>query len=108
MNIAVLTSPSTQSSALTLAASLAKLGVTVVGVPPGERVNHFGEVLTFRLPNSGFKGRVSSKLWVLFPDDPFGHEVLKIDVPLTYAIWKTYGFDRHAAVLLARDHFLRP
>lgn len=107
-NLAVLTSPSTQSSALTLAASLAKLGATVVGVPPGERVNHFGEVLRFRLPNSGLEGRTSSKLHVIFPDDPLGHDMLAVDVPLTFAVWQQYDFDRHAAVLLARDFFTQP
>jgi len=105
-HVAVLTSTSTQSSALILAASLAKLGATIVGVPPGERVNHFGEVLQFRLPNSGLEGRVSSKLHVLFPDDPFGHELLAVDIPLTYAAWQHYDFDRHATVLLALDHFV--
>lgn len=42
----------------------------VVGEPTGQKPNHYGEVKTFRLPNSGFEVSYSTTFWKRVSGDP--------------------------------------
>lgn len=46
-----------------------KLGALLVGQPTGQGVNHYGEVKTFKLPNSEIEVQYSSKYFKLIEDD---------------------------------------
>jgi C-terminal processing protease CtpA/Prc len=67
--LCVLIGPGTFSSAMILANTIRRSGIgTLIGEPTGEPPNSPGEVLTFRLRNSGLAGSVSSARFVLDPD----------------------------------------
>jgi len=46
-----------------------KLGALLVGQPTGQGVNHYGEVKTFKLPNTKIEVQYSSKFFKLIDDD---------------------------------------
>lgn len=60
----VLIGTDTFSSAVLNAWNLKKAGCTLVGKPTGGAVNHYGEVKTFTLPNSGIMASYSTKLFI--------------------------------------------
>lgn len=67
--LCVLIGPNTFSSAMMLANTVQQSGVgTLIGEPTGEPPNSHGEVLAFRLKQSGLAGQVSSARFVLHPD----------------------------------------
>lgn len=43
---------------------------TIVGEPTGQKPNHYGQVRTFRLPNSGLDVNYSTVFWKLVDGDP--------------------------------------
>jgi len=57
----VLAGENTFSSALINTVQLKDIGATFVGEPTGGSVDHFGQVSTFTLPNSGMKVQYSNK-----------------------------------------------
>lgn len=67
----VLIGAATQSSALMNAIQLrGALGATLVGSPAGQRPNHYGEMRTFELANSGIQVSYSTKLFRMVENDP--------------------------------------
>lgn len=61
----------TYSSALMNALDIQNLGGVLVGEPTGGKPNAYGEVHSFRLPNSGFQVQFSTRYWRLLEDsDP--------------------------------------
>jgi hypothetical protein len=59
----------TFSSGLWAAYDLKKLGAIVVGEPSGGKPNHFGEVKSLELPESGWRVFYSTKRWTLLPNE---------------------------------------
>jgi hypothetical protein len=101
--VIVLCSAWTYSSGYDLAVSLYRLGATLVGVPSSQAGNCFGDVLMFKLNNTGIKGQVSFKYMLAFPDDPEKGRVLRPHFELTYDKLASYGFDPNAEILLALE-----
>jgi len=68
----VIIGPQTFSSAIINAVDLKKqLGAYIVGRPTASRPNHYGEVKSFKLPESGIQISYSTKYFILFEDqDP--------------------------------------
>ncbi len=78
----------TFSSALLNALDLRSTSAIFVGEPTGGRPNHFGEVKTFQLPNSGLTVAYSTKYFRRIPDaDPPSMEP-DIHVEPTFEQWK--------------------
>jgi hypothetical protein len=102
-HVMVLSSHKTFNSGYTMMRYLYRAGATIVGTPSGQAGNCFGDILDFRLPNSGLTGNVSHKRYVEFPDDPAMGRVLWPHHLLTYGKLASYGFDRNAEVLLALE-----
>jgi hypothetical protein len=103
-NVIVLTSPETFSSGFWLAADLNKAGAKLVGTASSQAGNSFGDVISFNLPNSRIFCSVSTKQFVLFPDDSKKGKILKPDCELTYKKLASYNFDPNAEVLLALEY----
>jgi len=82
---------------------LYKLGAILVGVPSGQAGNCFGDVLMFKLNNTGISGQVSFKYMLTFPNDPEKGRVLRPNYELTYDKLASYGFDPNAEILLALE-----
>jgi hypothetical protein len=101
--VIVICSAWTYSSGYDLMATLYKLGATLVGVPSSQAGNCFGDVLMFKLKNTGISGQVSFKLMLAFPDDPERGRLLQPDFPLTYSKLASCDFDPNADILLAID-----
>jgi len=104
-NLVVLSSAWTYSSGFTMLAALEGLGATVVGTPSAHAGNNFGDSLLFQLTNTQFRGAVSFKRNVTFPDDPDKGHCLIPDVLLTHEKWASLNFDPNAEVLLAMEVF---
>ncbi|MDH4271525.1 MAG: S41 family peptidase [Candidatus Aminicenantes bacterium] len=104
-NIIVLTSSKTFSSAYWLAADLTKAGAKLVGIPSGQAGNSFGDVLSFRLKNSGLAGGVSYRQFLKFPDDQAKGKILRPDFELTYEKLRQFDFDPNAEILWALELF---
>jgi len=102
--VTVLIGPRTQSSASMNAAELRqRLAATLIGQPTGQRPNHFGELKSFTLPNSGLPVKHSTRYFRPVAGDP---EAVMPDVvvPLTSA--DSFSFDDaayRAAIALPRD-----
>lgn len=101
LEIIIISSAQTYSSAFTLMAMFYKLGAKIVGVPSSQSGNCFGDVLMFQLKNTGIRGYVSHKLFVGFPDHPGLGQVLKPHRELTYEDLLRCHFDPNASILLA-------
>jgi hypothetical protein len=101
--VMVVCSPGTYSSGYDLAVLLYKLGAILVGVPSSQAGNCFGDVLMFRLNNTGIRGQVSFKYMLAFPTDPEKGRVLRPHFELTYKKLASYRFDPNAEVLLALE-----
>ena len=102
-NIVVLCSALTYSSGYDLVVSFYKMGATLVGVPSSQAGNCFGDVLMFKLNNTGISGQVSYKQMLAFPNDPERGRLLRPHFELTYIKLASYGFDPNAEILLALE-----
>lgn len=102
-NVLVLVSPWTSSSGLDMTLYLYRAGATLVGTPSAQAPNSFGNLLEWRLDNSGIKGEVSSSFDISFGDDPILGRVLSVHRPLTYEYLASHGFDPNATFLFALE-----
>ena len=100
-HIFILSSELTFSTGYNLMVDLYQLGGEIVGIPSGQAGNSCGDVRSFELANSKFKGNVSTKSFIAFPDDPEAGALLKPKYPLTYEQFKAYDFDENAALRYA-------
>jgi hypothetical protein len=101
--VLVLCSPTTFSSGFNVLTGLLTMGAQVVGTPSAQPGNNFGDVLRFRLRNTGIEGFVSHKQIVAFPDDLATGQCLEPHYPLTLARFADFDFDPNAEVLLALE-----
>lgn len=98
---------STFSSALINAVEFKAAGATLVGTPTGGSVDHFGEVSSFTLPNSGLAVQYSNNFFdlgsMLDAAKPYGTESLPPDIeaPQTLADYLA-GKDTAVETILAR------
>lgn len=95
----VAVAPWTYSGGFWVAAALRRMGAWLVGVPSGQAGNAYGQVKSATLSNSRIQVGVSSRRFLLFPEDRDGMDVLPVDVPLTEARWRATGYDPNAALL---------
>ena len=100
-DIFILSSELTFSTGFDLMLDLYRLGGKIVGIPSGQAGNSCGDVRSFELANSGFKGNVSTKSFSAFPDDPEDGSLLEPQYLLTYEQLKGYGFDNNATLRYA-------
>lgn len=100
-DVIVVVSPATYSGGFWIAAGLHRLGAKLVGVPSAQAGNAYGHVKYTTLTNSGIRVGVSSRRFVLFPENPDGMGVLPVDLPLTEERWREAGYDPNASLLLA-------
>jgi len=99
--VVVVVAPRTYSGGFWIAAALHRMGARLVGVPSAQAGNAYGHVKYITLSNSGIQVGVSSRRFLLFPEDPSGMTVLPVDIPLTEACWRETGYDPNASMLLA-------
>jgi hypothetical protein len=102
-SIVVLVTPRTFSSGFTLSKYLYLAGAVLVGTPPAQAANCFGETLEWRLDNTAIRGSVSGTHYNTFPNDPELGRVLPVQYPLTYDKLASYGFDPNAEYLYALE-----
>jgi hypothetical protein len=102
-NVFVLMTPWTSSSGLDMALFLYRAGATLIGTPSGQAPNSWGNLLEWRLDNTGIRGEVSSSFEIVFGNDPDKGRVLPVHYPLTYEKLASYEFDRNAIFLYAMD-----
>jgi CubicO group peptidase (beta-lactamase class C family) len=102
-NVVVLTGSETSGSGFTLAMYLYLAGATLVGTPPGQAANSFGNGQEWRLDHTGIEGTVSTTYSVLFPDGSEAARVLPVHYPLTYEKLASFGFDPNAEYLYALE-----
>ena len=102
-NVMVLVSPWTSSSGLDMTLYLYRAGATLVGTPSAQAPNSFGNLLEWRLDNSGIEGEVSSSFDIAFGDDPMLGRVLSVHRPLTHEYLASHGFDPNATFILALE-----
>jgi hypothetical protein len=100
-HIFVLSSELTFSTGFNMMVDLYQLGGEIVGIPSGQAGNSCGDVRQFELANSKFKGNVSTKSFIAFPDDPEAGRLLRPHHPLTYEKFKSYNFDENATLRFA-------
>jgi hypothetical protein len=99
--ILILSSELTFSTGFNLMVDLYRLGGEIVGIPSGQAGNSCGDVRSFELAHSKFKGNVSTKSFLAFPDDPAAGELLEPQHPLSYERFKAYAFDENATMRYA-------
>jgi hypothetical protein len=104
--ILVLVNPGTYSSGFTMAKLLYLAGATLVGTPPAQASNCFGENIMWKLRHTGIEGSVSGSYFNTFPNDPELGRVLPVHYPLTYDILTSYDFDPNAEYLYALETLL--
>jgi hypothetical protein len=75
----------------------------LVGAPRAQAPKSFGELLEWRLENSGIEGEVSGSFDIAFGDDAELGLVLGVHHPLTFEKIASYDFDPHATFLLALE-----
>jgi hypothetical protein len=102
-NVLVLVSPWTSSSGLDMTLWLYRAGATLVGTPSGQAPNSFGNLIEWRLDNSGLEGEVSSSFDIAFVDDSGLGRALAVHHPLTYEKLAAYDFDPNATFLFALE-----
>lgn len=101
--VLVLMTPWTSSSGLDMALFLYRAGAELVGTPSAQSPNSWGELLEWRLNNSGIKGEVSHSFTIEFGDDPEKGRVLPVHHLLTYEKFKSYNFDINSEFLYAME-----
>jgi hypothetical protein len=100
-HVLVLMTPRTSSSGLDMALYLYLCGAKLVGTPSAQAPNSWGNLLEWRLTNSGINGEVASSFDIPFGDDPERGRVLPVHFPLTYEKLASYDFDHNACFLYA-------
>jgi hypothetical protein len=100
-DVLVLMTPRTSSSGLDMALYLYLCGAKLVGTPSAQAPNSWGNLLEWKLANSGINGEVSSSFDIAFGDDPEKGRVLPVHFPLTYEKLASYDFDHNACFLYA-------
>jgi hypothetical protein len=100
-HVLVLMTPRTSSSGLDMALYLYLCGAKLVGTPSAQAPNSWGNLLEWRLTNSGVNGEVASSFDIAFGDDPEKGRVLPVHFPLTYEKLASYDFDYNACFLFA-------
>jgi hypothetical protein len=100
-HVFVLMTPMTSSSGLDMAMYLYRCGAKLVGTPSAQSPNSWGNLLEWRLTNSGITGEVASSFDIAFGDDPGKGQVLPVDFPLTWEKLASYGFDHNACFVFA-------
>jgi hypothetical protein len=101
-NIVVLTDEGTYSAAFQFLYYLHHMGAKSVGVPPQQSPNAFMEITEFTLPESKLRGSIANSLQLYMPEDPKADTFL-VTHPLTYEVFRHYGFDSEAALRYALD-----
>jgi C-terminal processing protease CtpA/Prc len=101
--ILVLVNPGTYSSGFTMARHLYLAGATLVGTPPAQASNCFGESIPWILKHTRIGGVVSVSYYNQFPNDPVVGRVLPVHYPLSYDKLAAYGFDPNAEYLYALE-----
>ena len=102
-NVLVVTTATTYSSGFTLAEYLYLAGATLVGTPSGQSANCYGEIIWWKLSNTGLAGGVSGTQYIIFPEDAELGQVLPVHYPLTYEKLASYGFDPNASLRYALE-----
>lgn len=102
-HVFVLVSPFTSSSGLDMTLYLFRAGATLIGTPSAQAPNSWGNLLNWKLTNSGIEGEVSSSFDIAFPDDPQRGRVLPVHYDLTYDKLASYSFDPDATFLYAME-----
>jgi len=102
-NVIVICDEVTFSAGFDMECNLYYNGATIVGVPSSQAGNSFGNVMIWKLNNSGIEGNVSYKCDLSFPNDPEKGKVLNPHYPLTYEKLAQYGFDPNASVIYALE-----
>jgi hypothetical protein len=101
--VLVLMTPRTSSSGLDMTLFLYRTGAKLVGTPSGQSPNSWGNLLEWRLTNSGINGEVSSSFDIAFGNDPEKGRVLPMHFPLTWEKLASYDFDHNACFLFAME-----
>jgi hypothetical protein len=101
--IIVLSTDATHSSGFDLMLNLKRIGAITVGVASGQSGNCFGNIRMFELNESKIKGKVATRFFIAFPENPKTHLTLEPDFELTYDLYSTYHFDENAILLYALD-----
>jgi len=102
-NVIVICDEITFSAGFDMMRNLYNNGATIVGVPSSQAGNSFGNIIMWKLNNSGVEGSVSYKCDLSFPNDPEKGKVLTPHYQLTYKKLKQYGFDPNASVRYALE-----
>jgi len=100
-HILILSSEGTFSTGYNLMVDLHRLGGEIVGIPSGQAGNSCGDVRSFMLSHSKFRGNVSTKSFTAFPEDLDAGALLKPKHLLTYEQLRGYNFDENATLRLA-------
>ena len=102
-NIIILTGGETYSAGLTFAVQLSKAGAKIAGSTSRQSPNCFGDVLSYRLPNSRISCNISHKKFEYFPGNEDRGKLLVPDIPLNYDHFKKYNFDLNAELLMVLE-----
>jgi hypothetical protein len=102
-HIFVITNDGTYSAAFHYAFYLWKLGVTTVGIPPGQAPNTFMEVTPFELPLTKLSGSISNNMQSYLPYNDKRAKIFYPEYTLSYADYKKYNFDKYAEILYVID-----
>ncbi|MFA5403385.1 MAG: S41 family peptidase [Ignavibacteria bacterium] len=102
-NVIVICDEVTFSAGFDMMRDLYYNGATIVGVPSSQAGNSFGNIIMWKLANSGIEGSVSYKYDLSFPNDPVKGEVLTPHYVLTYKKLAEYGFDPNSSIRYALE-----
>ncbi|MFW9923456.1 MAG: hypothetical protein ACFFDW_09255 [Candidatus Thorarchaeota archaeon] len=83
--------------------NLKKIGAINIGTASGQSGNCFGNIRRFTLDKSKIKGKVATRFFIAFPDQPVAHLTLKPDFELNYDLLIKYNFDENTTLLYALD-----
>jgi hypothetical protein len=99
--IIILCSAHTYSAGYTMMVWAYRLGATIIGTPSAQAGNSFGDILYYKLKNTGITGAVSHKQFIQFPDNPEKGKIFKPHYTLTYDKLASFAFDPNAEILYA-------
>jgi len=102
-NIIVLCSPHTYSAGYTMMIWAYRLGATIIGIPSAQAGNSFGDLLYYKLSNTGIAGTISHKKFVHFPHNPELGKIFEPHYTLAYGKLASYNFDPNAEILYALE-----
>jgi len=101
--VILLVSPNTFSAAYDMVYSLLPYNVITVGVTPGQAGNTYMDGISFTLPVSGLKGRISKCKQVYFPYNSVKGKELTPDYVMNWNDFKKYNFDVNAELFYVLD-----